>query len=123
MYKESRSLHKTLLITDGAPAYKKLKKKHKLLLAQCNHAKGIFSYTKKIGVRKKVKVHTGGVDGFWNIMKKGVPKSLPSKATKKLDVSPKCTLALGKLGHQLAGEDGKVRLKALKWEKKKVLKE
>ena len=76
--------YKTLLITDGAPAYKKLKKKYKLLLAQCNHAKGIFSYTKNIGVRKKLKVHTGGVDGFWNIMKKGVPKSLPSKSTKKI---------------------------------------
>ena len=37
---------------------------------------------KKIGVRKKVKVHTGGVDGFWNIMKKGFPKSLPSKCAK-----------------------------------------
>ena len=85
--------------------------------------KGHLLLHQKNGVRKKVKVHTGGVDGFWNIMKKGVPKSLPSKSTKKLDVSPKCTLALGKLGHQLAGEDGKVRLKALKWEKKKVLKE
>ena len=54
------------------------------LLAQCNHAKGIFSYTKKVGARKKVKVHTGGVAGFWNIMKKGVPKSLLSKPTKKI---------------------------------------
>ena len=109
--------YKTSLITDGAPAYKKLKKKYKLLLA--HHAQGIFSYTKKIGARKKVKVHTGGVDGFWNIMKKGVPKSLPSKSTKKLDVSPKCTLALGKLGDQLAGKDGKVCLEHLKWKKKR----
>ena len=74
--------YKTLLITDGALAYKQLKKKYKLLLAQCKHL--LLHYTKNIGVRKKVKVHTGGVDDCWNIMKKGVRKSLPSRPTKKI---------------------------------------
>ena len=53
-------------------------------------------YTKNIGVRKKLKVHTGGVDGFWNIMKKGVPKSLPSKSTKKIGCISKVHIGVGK---------------------------
>ena len=58
--------------------------------------KGHLLLHQKNGVRKKVKVHTGGVDGFWNIVKKGVPKSLPSKSTKKIGCISKVHTGVGK---------------------------
>ena len=75
--KDPRGL-RTLLLTDGAPCYKGLAKKYKLLLRQCNHAKGVFAVTRNAKKRGKVKVHTGGIDGFWKIVKQGIPASISS---------------------------------------------
>ena len=69
---------KTLLLADGAKCYVPLARKHDLLLRQCNHSKGQFSHWKWLRGRGHVRVHTGGIDSYWTLMKNGVPNSLAS---------------------------------------------
>ena len=68
----------TLLLADGAPCYKALSKMHKLLLRQCNHSKGIFSVWRSVHGRGSVRVHTGGIDAYWTLLKSAVPNSITS---------------------------------------------
>jgi hypothetical protein len=72
---------RSLLISDGAPAYVSLAKKKKINLLQCNHSKGIFS--KWVKVHKRNWAHTGGVDGYWKLMKKSIPDSIRSQVQGK----------------------------------------
>ena len=50
---------RSLLISDGAPAYVSLAKKKKIKLLQCNHSKGIFSKWCRVHKRNWVRAHTG----------------------------------------------------------------
>ena len=74
---------RSLLISDGAPAYVSLAKKKKIKLLQCNHSKGIFSKWVKVYQRNWVRAHTGGVDGYWKVMKKSIPDSIRSQVQGK----------------------------------------
>ena len=68
----------TLLLADGAPCYKGLSKMSKLLLRQCNHSKGVFSVWRSVQGRGSVRVHTGGIDAYWTLLKDGIPNSINS---------------------------------------------
>ena len=68
----------TLLLADGAPCYKGLSKMSKLLLRQCNHSKGVFSVWRSVHGRGSVRVHTGGIDAYWTLLKDGIPNSISS---------------------------------------------
>ena len=68
----------TLLLADGAPCYKGLSKMSKLLLRQCNHSKGVFSVWRSVHGRGSVRVHTGGIDAYWTLLKDGIPNSINS---------------------------------------------
>ena len=74
---------RTLLLADGAKCYVPLARKHDLLLRQCNHSKGQFSLWKWVRGRGHVRVHTGGIDSYWTLMKAGVPNSVASKTKSK----------------------------------------
>ena len=74
---------KTLLLSDGAPCYKGLSKKYKVLLRQCNHSKGVFSVWRHVKGRGHIRVHTGSLDAYWTLMKDAVPKALSSQASGK----------------------------------------
>ena len=45
----------------------------------CCHSEGIFSLTKWLRNGGKVKIHTGGVDSLWTVLKQGIPDSLACK--------------------------------------------
>ena len=68
----------TLLLADGAPCYKGLSKMSKLLLRQCNHSKGVFSVWKTVHGRGSIRVHTGGIDAYWTLVKSAVPNEIGS---------------------------------------------
>ncbi|CAE7197797.1 unnamed protein product [Symbiodinium sp. CCMP2592] len=67
---------KTLLISDGAKCYPRLAKSRGVLLRQCNHSGGVFCVKKQVPGRSLIPIHTGSVDSFWNILKKGIPSTL-----------------------------------------------
>ncbi|CAE7226184.1 unnamed protein product [Symbiodinium sp. CCMP2592] len=63
---------KTLLISDGAT----LARSRGVLLRQSNHSGGVFCVKKRVPGRSLIPIHTGSVDSFWNILKKGIPSTL-----------------------------------------------
>ena len=65
----------TLVVTDGAPCYKRLCQEKRVLHRYVNHSKGEFSRTEKVG-RCHIDVHTGGIDAIWKECKKGIPANL-----------------------------------------------
>ncbi|CAE7574830.1 unnamed protein product [Symbiodinium microadriaticum] len=67
---------KTLLISDGAKCYPRLARSRGVLLRQCNHSGGVFSLKQQVPQRSFTSIHTGSVDSFWNILKKGIPSTL-----------------------------------------------
>lgn len=77
---------RSLLISDGCPAYVSLAKTKKIKLLQCNHSKGIFSKWFKVHKRNWVRAHTGGVDGYWKLMKKSIPDNICSQVHGKRNV-------------------------------------
>ena len=74
---------KSLLIADGARCYAPLGRMYKMMVRQCNHSKGIFSINRRIRGRGWVKIHTGGIDSCWTILKAGVPDKIASKCGSK----------------------------------------
>ena len=55
-----------------------LSKMSKLLLRQCNHSKGVFSVWKTVHGRGSIRVHTGGIDAYWTLVKSAVPNEISS---------------------------------------------
>ena len=58
----------TLLLADGAPCYKGLSKM----------SKGVFSVWRSVQGRGSVRVHTGGIDAYWTLLKDGILNSINS---------------------------------------------
>ena len=45
---------------------------------QCNHSKGVFLVWRSVQGRGSVRVHTGGIDAYWTLLKDGMPNSIYS---------------------------------------------
>ena len=43
-----------------------------------HHSKGVFSVWRSVRRRGSVRVHTGGIDAYWTLLKDGIPNSINS---------------------------------------------
>ena len=75
MRRAHKNGRKSILVTDGAPCYPKLTSENKLGHEACNHGKAIFCI-KKRKTWGTLLVHTGGIDGIWEISKDAVSSSV-----------------------------------------------
>ena len=70
---QTKGWAKTVLVTDGAPAYVGLARQFGLAHLSCNHSQGEFNVVKRRGPQPSLDVNTGSIDGFWARAKRQFP--------------------------------------------------
>ena len=107
---------KTILFTDGAPAYPSVAEKLGVQHEWVNHSKGQFTKTVRGNQRGKPKVlaHTGTIDACWKSCKMMIPNSLTSRHPMIKTYCKAWQWRFVNRSHQMSARTAK-KLRKLRW--------